>query len=136
TSSGGTARVEVFGNGNLDLSRLGASDNTIGSLEGDGFVYLGGGPLAIGGNNINTTFAGTITEEGGIHEGGPGSISKTGSGTLTLTGGANDYTNGTTVESGSLVVNNTSGSATGSGPVTITGGGLAGTGIIAGPLTV
>jgi autotransporter-associated beta strand protein len=135
TSSGGTARVEVFGNGNLDLSRLGAADNTIGSLEGDGFVYLGGGPLAIGGNNIDTTFAGTITEEGGIHEGGPGSISKTGSGTLTLTG-ASDYTDGTTVESGLLFVNNTSGSATGSGPVTVAGGGLSGAGIITGPLTV
>ena len=77
TSYGGTARVEVFGNGNLDMSRLEAANTTIGSLEGDGFVYIGGGPLKIGGNNLNTTFAGTITEEGGIHQGGPGSISKT-----------------------------------------------------------
>jgi autotransporter-associated beta strand protein len=134
-SSGNTARVEVFGNGNIDFSRQGVADNTIGSLEGDGIVFLGDGTLAIGGNNINTTFAGTITEQGGIHEGGPGAISKTGSGTLILTG-ASDYTDGTTVESGLLFVNNTSGSATGSGPVSIAGGGLAGAGIITGPLTV
>ena len=134
-SSGGTARVEVFGNGNIDFSRVGVANNTIGSLEGDGIVFLGPGTLAIGGNNINTTFAGTITEQGGIHQGGPGSISKTGTGTLTLTT-ANDYTDGTTVESGLLFVNNTSGSATGSGPVSVAGGGLAGAGIITGPLTV
>lgn len=135
TSSGYNARVEVFGNGNIDFSRFGAGDTTIGSLEGDGFVYLGGGPLAIGGNNLSTTFAGTITEQGGIQQGGPGSITKNGSGTLTLTG-ASDYTDGTTVESGLLFVNNTSGSATGSGPVNVVGGGLAGAGTITGPLTV
>jgi len=134
-SGGGLARVEVFGNGSIDFSRPGVANNTIGSLEGDGIVYLGDGTLTIGYNNLSTTFGGTFTEEGGFHEGGPGSISKTGSGTLTLTG-ANDYTAGTTVESGLLFVNNTSGSATGSGPVSVAGGGLAGDGIITGPLTV
>jgi autotransporter-associated beta strand protein len=134
-SNGGTARVEVFGNGNIDFSRVGVADNAIGSLEGNGLVFLGDGTLAIGGNNINTTFAGTITEQGGVHHGGPGSISKTGTGTLTLTT-ANDYSAGTTIESGSLFVNNTTGSATGSGPVNVVGGTLAGTGTITGPLTV
>ena len=134
-SSGGNARVEVFGNGNIDFSRREVANNTIGSLEGNGFVYLGAGTLAIGGNNINTTFAGTITDQGGVHQGGPGSISKTGTGTLTLTS-ANDYSAGTTVESGSLFVNNTTGSATGSGPVNVVGGTLAGAGTITGPLTV
>jgi len=127
--------VEVFGNGNIDFSRRFVADNTIGSLEGDGIVYLGEGTLAIGGNNISTSFGGTITEHGGIHEGGPGSISKTGTSTLILTT-ANDYSAGTTVESGSLFVNNTTGSATGSEPVSVAGGGLAGAGIITGPLTV
>jgi autotransporter-associated beta strand protein len=134
-SSGGTARVEVFGNGNIDFSRVQVADNTIGSLEGNGLVFLGDGTLAIGGNNINTTFAGTITEQGGVHHGGPGSISKTGTGTLTLTT-ANDYSAGTTIESGSLFVNNTTGSAAGSGPVNVAGGTLAGAGTITGPLTV
>jgi autotransporter-associated beta strand protein len=133
-SSGSTARVEVFGNGNIDFSRVGVADNTIGSLEGNGLVFLGDGTLAIGGNNINTTFAGTITEQGGIHQGGPGAISKTGTGTLTLTT-ANDYTAGTTIESGSLFVNSATGSATGSGPVNVVGGTLAGAGTITGPLT-
>ena len=134
-SSGGTARVEVFGNGNIDFSRREAANNTIGSLEGNGLVFLGDGTVAIGGNNLNTTFAGTITEQGGVHQGGPGSISKTGTGTLTLTT-TNDYSAGTTVESGSLLVNNTTGSATGSGPVNVAGGTLAGAGTITGPLTV
>ncbi len=134
-SSGGTARVEVFGNGNIDFSRVFVANNTIGSVEGNGLVFLGAGKLAIGGNNINTTFAGTITEQGGVHQGGPGSISKTGTGTLTLTS-ANDYSAGTTVESGSLFINNTTGSATGSGPVNVVGGTLAGTGTMTGPVTV
>ena len=136
TNSGGdSARVEVFGNGNIDFSRQGVANNTIGSLEGNGLVFLGAGTLAIGGNNLNTTFAGTITEQGGVHQGGPGSISKTGTGTLTLTT-ANDYSAGTTIESGSLFVNNTTGSATGSGPVNVVVGTLAGAGTITGPLTV
>lgn len=134
-SAGSTARVEVFGNGNIDFTRAGVANNTIGSVEGNGLVYLGGGTLSIGGNNLNTTFAGIITDTGGAHQGGPGSISKTGTGSLTLTSG-NDYSAGTTVVSGSLFVNNTSDSATGSGPVNVTGGTLAGNGTIAGAIMV
>src|SRR5262249_12707770 len=40
-STGGTARVEVFGNGNLDISRQDAPGVTIGSIEGNGAVFLG-----------------------------------------------------------------------------------------------
>ena len=133
-SGGGTARVEVFGNGSIDFSRREDADNGIGSLEGDGFVYLGEGTLTIGGNNIDTSFGGTITETGGVHQGGPGSISKTGTGTSTLTS-ANDYSAGTTVESGSLFVDNTIGSATGSGPVGVVSG-IWGYGTISGSVTV
>ncbi len=134
-SSGNTARVEVFGNGNIDFSRLFVATNTVGSIAGNGLVYLGRGNLAIGGNNLNTTFAGTITEHGGVQDGEPGSISKTGTGTLTLTTD-NDYSAGTTILSGTIFVNNLTGSATGTGPVNVLGGTLAGAGSITGPVTL
>jgi autotransporter-associated beta strand protein len=62
-STGGTARVEVFGNGILDLSghyfhnSLGV---TIGSIEGDGDVFLGTNNLTVGSNNLNTAFSGVV----------------------------------------------------------------------------
>jgi hypothetical protein len=39
-STGGTARVELFGNGTLDVSSHDRPGITIGSLEGDGIVLL------------------------------------------------------------------------------------------------
>lgn len=47
-STGDTARVEVFGNGNLDLSLHNAPGVTIGSLEGTGNVFLGAQNLTVG----------------------------------------------------------------------------------------
>ncbi len=134
-SSGDTARVEVFGNGNLDVSRPQAANNMVGSIEGNGLVFLGAGNLAVGGNNLNTTFAGVISDEGGVHEGSGGSIAKAGTGALTFTN-ANAYTGGTTIEDGSFFVNNPSGSGTGSGAVQAEAGTLGGTGTIAGAVTI
>ena len=58
-TSGGTARVEVFGNGNLDMSfRLQGA--TIGSIEGSGLVFLGAFKLSVGSNDASTTFSGLI----------------------------------------------------------------------------
>ena len=134
-SSGDIARVEVFGNGNLDVSRPAAAGNSIGSLEGNGLVFLGGGNLSIGGNNLNTNFAGVISDEGGIQEGTGGSITKDGTGILTFSS-ANTYTGGTTINDGSLLVNNTSGFGTGTGAVQDDSGILGGTGTIAGAVTI
>jgi len=134
-TQGDTARIEVFGNGNFDMSRPKASPNTIGSLEGNGLVFLGGGSLSIGGNNLKTNFAGVISDEGGIHQGSGGSITKTGTGTLTFNS-ANTYTGGTTITSGSLLVNNTTGSGTGTGNIQDNSGTLGGTGIVAGSVTI
>jgi autotransporter-associated beta strand protein len=130
-SDGGRARVELFGNGYLDLSGFYERPRlTIGSLEGDGIVYLGSKVLSVGGSSRSTTFSGLLqpgTPGGG---GGTGGLEKTGDGTFTLTG-ASVYTDGTTVLRGTLVVANTTGSATGSGPVSVKAGTLGGSGTIA-----
>jgi autotransporter-associated beta strand protein len=129
-SSGGTARVELFGNGTLDIGHGAPAGIRIGSLEGDGVVSLGSdsASLTIGTNDLSTVFSGQIQ--------GSGSIVKDGSGTLTLSS-ANSYTGVTSVAGGFLKVTNTSGSATGSGTVkilegaTFGGGGIVGGNLIA-----
>ncbi len=133
-STGGTARVEVFGNGNLDISQHTASGLTTGSIEGDGLVFLGANKLTVGANNLSTTFSGLI-QDGGIGGGTGGSLTKTGNGELSLTE-ANTYTGGTTLEAGALLVKNETDSATGSGAVQVNAGTLGGTGKIAGAVTV
>ena len=75
SSTGGTARVEVFDNG--DLIRDHQSGVTIGSIEGSGNVFLGANNLTVGANNVDTSFSGMISCEGG-------SLAKIGSGVLTL----------------------------------------------------
>ena len=57
-SSGGTARVEVFGNGNLDISLHDVPGVTTGSIQGNGAVFLGANNLTVGTNNLGTTFSG------------------------------------------------------------------------------
>ncbi len=135
-SEGGTPRVALFGNASLDVSeRLTINNVAIGSLEGDGFVYLGSTLLKVGGNNLDTIFSGVIQETGGVGTGVGGSLSKLGTGTLTLSG-ASTYTGGTTISAGILAVANKRGSATGTGTVQVTRGTLGGKGTISGAVTV
>ena len=133
-STGGTARVEVFGNGTLDISQHDAPGVTTGSIEGSGLVFLGGVNLAVGTNNLSTTFSG-LMQDGGFSGGTGGSLTKTGTGTLSLSG-ANTYTGNTTVNAGTLLVRNTTGSATGTGAVNVNAGTLGGSGIISGRVTI
>ncbi len=77
-STGGTARVEVFDNGYLDISGR-QPGVTVGSIEGSGNVLLGANDLTVGTRNINTSFSGVISNDG---QGG--SLAKIGSGVLTL----------------------------------------------------
>ena len=111
-STGGTSRVEVFGNGLLDISSHNAPGATIGSLEGSGEVFLGARNLTVGSNNLSTIFSGVI-QDGGGGGGVGGSFTKIGSGTLTFQGGAtNNYianTVGLGLVSGSIINLNFSG---------------------------
>ena len=133
-SKGGTARVEVFGNGSLDISGHAAAGMTVGSIEGNGRVFLGSRKLTVGTNNQNTNFSGSI-KDGGANGGIGGSLAKTGTGELILARG-NTYTGGTILTRGHLTVNNTGGSGTGIGPVQVNGGFLSGTGVITGAINV
>ena len=111
-SSGGTDALSPLSsytvNGVLDL---GASDQAIGSLSGNGTVYHvqpDGQPvlatLTVGGDNSNTTFAGVLQDTASASgNGGFLALNKVGAGTLTLTG-ANTFTGGTTISAGTLDV--------------------------------
>jgi hypothetical protein len=63
-STGGTARVEVFGNGSLDICAHNAPEVTVGSIEGDGLVFLGANNLTVGSNSLSTMFSGVIQDGG------------------------------------------------------------------------
>ena len=120
---GGLARVELFGNGFLELFNLFVPNVTIGSLEGSGLVFLGGNTLGIGSNNLSTTFSGVISNQDPFGIYGPliGSIIKVGTGTLTLTN-ASTYSGGTTVTTGTLLAGHAG--ALGAGDVTVASGAI------------
>jgi autotransporter-associated beta strand protein len=133
---GGTARVDLFSDtfplersGSLDISAHNAPGVTIGSIEGDGNVFLGANNLTAGSNNLSTTFSGVI-QDGGLSGGVGGSLTKIGTGTFDLTE-ANTYTGNTNVNGGVLKVD---GSIT-SNTFVNHGGTLAGTGTVNGNVT-
>ena len=126
SSSGGAARFILNGTGLLDISGLSSSGITAGSIDGDGSVFLGRKNLAVGGNNLSTTFSGVIQDGGGFG-GTRGSLKKVGTGTLTLSG-VNTYTGVTVVDGGTLAVN---GSIATSSLLTVNAGGtLGGNGVV------
>jgi autotransporter-associated beta strand protein len=129
-STGGTSRVEVFGNGFLDISEHDGLGITVGSIEGDGNVFLGSKNLTVGTNDRNTTFSGVIQDDG-QNGGAGGSLTKIGTGTLDLAG-ANTYTGNTNVNAGVLKID---GSVT-SNTFVNRHGTLAGTGTINGDVSV
>jgi uncharacterized protein with beta-barrel porin domain len=126
-STGGTARVAVFGDGSLDISPHNAPGLKIGSIEGSGNVFLGAVNLTVGMNNLSTTFSGVI-QDGGFTGDTGGSLTKVRSGTLILTN-ANTYTGNTTIADGLLQVD---GSIASPNTFVNPGGTLGGTGTIFG----
>jgi autotransporter-associated beta strand protein len=96
-STGGTARVEVFGNGIFDISGHNSPGMTIGSIEADGDVFLGANNLAVGSNNLSTSFFGVI------QDGGFGFNDKDDTGTLGLTE-ASSYNGEARLDRGALRV--------------------------------
>lgn len=126
-STGGTARVIVGGNGSLDISPHNAPGVTIGSVEGNGNVFLGSRTLTVGSNNANTTFSGVMAD-GGESGGTGGSLTKIGIGTLTLAG-INTYTGNTNINGGTLFVD---GSIASANTYVNAGGTLGGNGTIFG----
>lgn len=133
-SDGGSASIALYSNGQMDIGNHARPGVTIGSLEGNGLVFLGPRTLTIGSNNVSTTFSGVI-QDGGMNHGTGGSLTKIGTGALTLSG-ANTYSGGTTLSAGALVIDNTTSSGTGTGPVQANSGTLGGAGIIAGAVTL
>jgi outer membrane autotransporter protein len=127
SSTGGTSRVILGGDGKMDVSLRNAPGVTIGSLEGDGNAFLGANNLTVGSNNLNTTFSG-VMQDGGNGGGTGGSFTKIGTGTLTLTG-INTYTGNTNINGGVLAVN---GSIASPSTFVNAGGTLGGTGFILG----
>jgi autotransporter-associated beta strand protein len=125
-STGGTSRVELFGNGKISFAAH-TTPLTVGSIEGNGVVDMAFQDLTVGSNNLSTTFRGRIY--------GLGQLIKIGKGKLTLAG-RNLYRGGTILRAGQLIVNNRIGSGTGMGPVQVDGGTLAGRGIIRDPVTI
>jgi autotransporter-associated beta strand protein len=128
SSTGGTSRVEVSGNGNLDISAHNHfAAMTIGSIAGSGNVFLGANTLTVGSNDLNTEFSGVI-QDGGFLGGQGGSLTKIGTGTLHLTG-ANTYTGDTNINEGVLKVDGSIGTTT-SNVFVNPGGTLAGMGVM------
>ena len=129
-STGGTSRIEVFGNGRLDISfHDGRRALAVGSIEGDGNVFLGVNNLIVGTNNLSTIFSGVI-QDGGANAGTGGSLTKIGPGTLALAG-ANTYSGDTNIKQGVLQVDGSIRSNTSVNR----GGTLAGTGTVIGNVT-
>lgn len=100
------------------------TSEVLGGLTGSGSVGLGSGAtLSLGGNNLDSTFAGVLS--------GAGGLGKVGSGTLTLSG-SNTFSGLTSVSNGTL---NVGGSLSGDVAV-LNGGTLAGTGTVGGAVNL
>jgi len=140
-STGSSNAVFDLGNNFVtNNNRNGGVTIYLGGLIGGSGTLLRGAESAdapttyvIGGKNLDTTFAGRITERVATR---PANIQKEGTGVFTLTG-ASASTGTTTVNGGTLMVNNTTGSGLGTNTVTVNDGGtLAGTGFISGAVVV
>jgi autotransporter-associated beta strand protein len=132
----------IFNLGTGDVTfyqRNGGTITQLGALEGGPDTRLSGArndvtgttTYSIGALNLDTVFAGMITNGQSSSSIRPAAIIKVGTGKLTLTG-LSPYTGATSVEAGTLQVD---GSITASA-ITVSGGTLAGNGTLGGPVDV
>lgn len=120
---GGTGKGNVIANGTLNLNGFSVGLN---GLSGTGLVDNAAASvviLAVGSNDISSTYSGTITNSSGAL-----SLVKTGLGTFTLSG-TNGYVGDSTVMGGSLYVNNDRALGAAGTPLNLDGGTLRATNI-------
>ncbi|MDZ7620350.1 MAG: autotransporter-associated beta strand repeat-containing protein, partial [Patescibacteria group bacterium] len=101
-----TGHVQVNGPGilNLNLYNVGGTQ-TIGTLTGDGTVWISGATFVLGNGGGSSEFSGTILDRGVGETAFPiGQMQKTGTGAITLSG-QSTYVGATTVAQGTLAVN-------------------------------
>jgi autotransporter-associated beta strand protein len=122
TAKGGTARIEVFGTGELTLREASQGYVEVGSIEGDGQISLGDDGLAVGTNSHDCIFSGTILDGTNFTP-----LTKIGAGTLTLSGD-NHYSGLTLILQGTLLVTSRTGSGTGSSGIQLNHGTFGGSG--------
>jgi len=129
----GSAAVNLSNVGIIGQDNSGGNTLNLGALSGDATSSLGGagyaGPLtcSIGALNLDSTFAGIITNNVSTNK-----IVKVGSGTLTLTG-SSVFAGTTTVSAGTLRVN---GSLSGNTVTVASGAKLSGSGSLLGGVAV
>ena len=126
SSGGNAALINANPTAFITIAELNSAGTTVGSIAGNGTIFLGSKNLTVGGNQQSTLFSGVISdgESPGRPGAGPftgGSLTKVGNGTLTLTG-LNTYTGGTNLNGGILAVN--SDRNLGIGPLSFNGGTL------------
>lgn len=92
--AGSTLVRDATDTGGITYNSTEGNTYHIGGLSGDGPLDAGGKTLSIGGNNLSTTYSGSLSS---------GALTKTGTGTLTLTG-ASTFGGTVTVNAGRLTL--------------------------------